>query len=346
MTFCEWFSYKVQLRLILKKGSGQVYSRRTVLKGLGSGLVAASMGASRAVAATNPLAVVATTGMIADTARRVGGDLVQVRALMGPGVDPHAYRQTRTDIVAMAKADLVLWNGLYLEAQMEGVLGDIASRTEVTAVAEVVSNDKLIAHDDYANRYDPHVWMDPKLWRDVVTGVQSALTQVSPSNAEAFTANATVFIAEIDALTDYSANVLSSVPEKARVLVTAHDAFNYFGRAYGFEVIGIQGISTESEAGLNRMTELVNLLVERKIGAVFVESSVSDRSVRALIEGVASQGWTIRVGGELYSDAMGAAGTYEGTYIGMIDHNVTMIADGLGGTVPARGMSGKLSVGS
>ena len=153
-------------------------------------------------------------------------------------------------------------------------------------------------------------------------------------------------IAEIDALQTYSETVLGSVPETARVLVTAHDAFNYLGRAYGYEVIGIQGISTESEAGLNRMTELVDLLVERKIGAVFVESSVSDRSVRALIEGAASKGWTVRVGGELYSDAMGAADTYEGTYIGMIDHNVTVIAGGLGGRVPARGMSGKLSVGS
>ena len=292
------------------------------------------------------MSVVATTGMIADTARRIGGDLIEVKALMGPGVDPHAYRQTRTDIVAMAKADLVLWNGLFLEAQMEDVLGDLARRTVVEAVAESVSVDQRIAHDDYADRFDPHVWMDPTLWKDVAIAIRDALTAAAPEHEAAFGVNTDTFLDELSRLADYSARVLGSVPEAARVLVTAHDAFNYFGRAYGFEVIGIQGISTESEAGLNRMTELVDLLVGRRIGAVFVESSVSDRSVRALIEGAAAQGWEVRVGGELFSDAMGAPGTYEGTYLGMIDHNVTVIAGGLGGRVPERGMNGKLSVGS
>ena len=292
------------------------------------------------------LSVVATTGMIADTARRIGGDLVEVKALMGPGVDPHAYRQTRTDIVAMAKADLVLWNGLFLEAQMEDVLGDLARRTQVEPVAERVSKERLIAHDSYADRFDPHVWMDPGLWREVALAVRDALTQAAPANSEAFEANADSFLAEIDRLDAYSKTALGTVPEAARVLVTAHDAFNYFGRAYGYEVIGIQGISTESEAGLNRMTELVDVLVTRRIGAVFVESSVSDRSVRALIEGAAARDLDVKIGGELFSDAMGPAGTYEGTYVGMIDHNVTVIAAGLGGKVPERGMSGRLSVGS
>lgn len=321
-------------------------SRRRLLQGVGAGVLSASIAVPGARAASGSLSVVATTGMIADTARRIGGDLVEVRALMGPGVDPHAYRQTRTDIVAMAKADVVLWNGLYLEAQMEEVLGDIAKRTSVVAVAEAVPENQRIAHDEYAERFDPHVWMDPGLWKIVAGAVEAALRAARPAQAEDFAANARAFAEEIDALAAYSEKALASVPEGARVLITAHDAFNYFGRAYGFEVIGIQGISTESEAGLNRMTELVDLLVARKIGSVFVESSVSDRSVRALIEGAASKGWEVQVGGELYSDAMGAPGTYEGTYIGMIDHNVTVIARGLGGEVPARGMSGKLSVGS
>ena len=321
-------------------------TRRRLLQGFGAGVVSASFAVPQAMAASGKLSVVATTGMIADTARRIGGDLVEVRALMGPGVDPHAYRQTRTDIVAMAKADVVLWNGLFLEAQMEEVLGDIARRTSVVAVAEAVPEELRIAHDDYAERFDPHVWMDPGLWKLVAGAVAEALSAGLPGGAEAFAANARTFASEIDALAAYSDKALASVPESARVLVTAHDAFNYFGRAYGFEVIGIQGISTESEAGLNRMTELVDLLVSRKIASVFVESSVSDRSVRALIEGAAAKGWEVRVGGELYSDAMGAPGTYEGTYIGMIDHNVTVIAGGLGGVVPERGMSGKLSVGS
>ena len=320
-------------------------TRRQYLTFTGATLLSAAI-VPRAARAAGPLSVVATTGMIADTARRIGGDLVDVKALMGPGVDPHAYRQTRTDILAMTRADLILWNGLYLEAQMEEVLEDIASRVPVRAVAETLPAAMRLAHDDYADRFDPHVWMDPILWREVAFAVRDALIEAAPGEAESFTANAEAYAAELDALAAYASTVLGSVPEERRVLITAHDAFNYFGRAYGFEVIGIQGISTESEAGLNRVTELVNLLVSREISAVFVESSVSDRSVRALIEGAAAQGHEVRVGGELFSDAMGAPGTYEGTYIGMIDHNATVIAAALGGTAPERGMSGKLSAGS
>lgn len=301
---------------------------------------------SQGFAEDAPLKIVATTGMIADTAMQVGGDAVTVQALMGPGVDPHAYRQTRTDIVAMGQADLVLWNGLYLEAQLEDVLSEIAGRTPVRAVAEAVPEDLRVGHDDYADRFDPHVWMDPKLWSMVTLAVRDAMIEVAPEKEALFTENAASFVAEIEALAEYSETILSSVPEPARVLVTAHDAFNYFGEAYGFEVVGIQGISTESEAGLNRMTELVDMLVERGIASVFVESSVSDRSVRALIEGAAARGYEVRIGGELFSDAMGAPGTYEGTYIGMIDHNVTTISSGLGGIAPERGMNGRLSAGS
>lgn len=301
---------------------------------------------SQSFAEDTPLKVVATTGMIADTAMQVGGDAVDVQALMGPGVDPHAYRQTRTDIVAMGQADLVLWNGLYLEAQLEDVLQDIAARTPVRAVAEAVPEDMRVGHDDYEDRFDPHVWMDPALWSKVTLAVRDAMIEVAPEKEALFTENAANFLTEIAALGRYSDDVLASVPEPARVLITAHDAFNYFGEAYGFEVVGIQGISTESEAGLNRMTELVDMLVERGIASVFVESSVSDRSVRALIEGAAARGHEVRIGGELFSDAMGAPGTYEGTYIGMIDHNVTTISAGLGGVAPERGMNGRLSAGS
>ena len=294
---------------------------------------------------SQPLKVVVTTGMIADTAERIGGEAVAVKALMGPGVDPHAYRQTRTDIVAMAQADLVLWNGLFLEAQMEEVLADLSRRTVVRAVAEAVPTDMRISHDDYADRHDPHVWMDPELWQIVALEVRDALSEVAPEKRDVFEANAAAFVEELEELEAYSERVLSSVPEQARVLLTAHDAFNYFGQAYGFEVVGVQGISTESEAGLNRTTELVNMLVDRGISAVFVESSVSDRSIRALVEGAASRGHEVRIGGELYSDAMGAPGSYEGTYVGMIDHNVSTIAGGLGGQVPERGMNGLLKAG-
>ncbi|SHJ60785.1 manganese/zinc/iron transport system substrate-binding protein [Ruegeria lacuscaerulensis ITI-1157] len=293
-----------------------------------------------------PLKVVATTGMIADTVRQIGGDQVEVKSLMGPGVDPHAYRQTRSDIVAMTRADLVLWHGLYLEAQMEDFFHDLGRKRPVVAVAEGVDKSKLRAHDDYADKYDPHLWMSPVLWRDVVIEVQQALTEARPEAAGLFAANTRAFLDRIDRLHAYGQQVLAQVPVDKRLLVTAHDAFGYFGAEYGFEVTGIQGISTQSEAGLSRIRELVDLLVERQVSGVFVESSVSDRSVRALIEGAAAQGHTVAVGGELFSDAMGAPGTYEGTYVGMLDHNFTVIARGLGAEVPARGMDGKLAAGS
>jgi manganese/zinc/iron transport system substrate-binding protein len=281
--------------------------------------------------------------MIADAAREVGGDLVEVRALMGPGVDPHAYRQTRTDIVAAANADIVLWHGLYLEAQMEDFLRELGESRPVVAVAEALPRNLLIAHDDYEDRFDPHVWMNPSLWSRVVLEIRDALIDVRPEAESAFRANAEAHLEELADLAQYTTRVLSTVPAESRVLVTAHDAFNYFGSAYGFEVAGIQGISTESEAGLQRISDLVDLLVDRNVGAVFVESSVSDRNIRALVEGAASRGHEVVIGGELFSDAMGEAGTYEGTYIGMIDHNATTIAAALGGEVPERGMQGLLN---
>jgi manganese/zinc/iron transport system substrate-binding protein len=292
-----------------------------------------------------PLRIVATTGMIADAARQVGGDLVEVKGLMGPGIDPHAYRQTRTDIVALTRADLVLWHGLYLEAQMEDFFHDLSRKRNVVAVAEAISRDKLRSHDSYADKFDPHVWMTPILWKDVVTEVQRALTELHPEGADYFAANAARHQADLDRLAVYAAESMAKVPEGNRVLLTAHDAFGYFGASFDIEVWGIQGISTQSEAGLNRIGKLVDMLVERQITAVFVESSVSDRSIRALIEGAASKGHALKIGGELYSDAMGEDGTYEGTYLGMIDHNVTVIASALGADVPGRGMDQKLSAG-
>ena len=298
-----------------------------------------------AVWADAPLKVVATTGMIADAVRQVGGDQVEVKGLMGPGVDPHAYRQTRTDIVAMTRADLVIWHGLYLEAQMEDFFHDLGRKRTVVAVAEGLDKSKLRAHDDYSDKFDPHVWMAPELWRDVVTEVQSALTEARPEAASIFAANAQAHLADIDRLITYARDTLGSVPEQKRVLITAHDAFGYLGESFGFEILGIQGISTQSEAGLSRIGELVDLIVDRQITAVFVESSVSDRSMRALIEGAAAKGHEVTIGGELFSDAMGETGTYEGTYLGMLDHNITVIAGALDGNAPGRGMDGKLSAG-
>jgi manganese/zinc/iron transport system substrate-binding protein len=295
--------------------------------------------------ADDRLQVVATTGMISDAATQVGGDLVEVRALMGPGVDPHAYRQTRSDIVAMTKADIVLWHGLYLEAQMEEFLQKLERRKPVVAVAAKLPKDVLLAHEDYSEKYDPHVWMVPGLWEKVVLQVQDALASVDPDNADIYAHNASAHIAQIRRLAVFADEATQSIPAEQRLLLTAHDAFGYFGAAYDIEVLGVQGISTQSEAGLNRISELVDLLVARGVRGVFVESSVSDRNMKALIEGAAAKGHDILIGGELFSDAMGAPGTYEGTYIGMIDHNVTVITSALGGNVPGRGMDGKLSAG-
>ncbi len=331
-------------------------TRRTVLQGLTA--LGATAAAPLAHAQTATLNVVATTGMIADAARAVGGDLVEVKALMGPGIDPHAYRQTRPDILAMTRADLVLWNGLYLEAQMENFLVELGRRsgTHVQAVTEAMDRTRLLSHDDYENQFDPHVWMDPTLWSQAVLtidfifaaliGKKSGDMSQVESVVETLHANEQAYQADLKLIDGYSRKVLATVPEASRVLITAHDAFNYFGQAYGFEVVGIQGISTESEAGVNRIRELVDTIVGRGIKAVFVESSVSDRSIRALVEGAEAQGHELKIGGELYSDAMGEPGTYEGTYLGMIDHNVTTIARALGGTAPERGVLGKLNAGS
>ena len=316
-------------------------TRRHVLTAFAAGIALPRF----ALAEAAPLSVVATTGMVADAARQVGGDLVNVTALMGPGIDPHAYRQTRSDIVAMTRADLVLWHGLYLEAQLEEFLLDLGRTRTVVAVGEAVPAADRIGHPDYEGRFDPHVWMDPDLWRNIVLAVRDTLSTARPDAAAAFASNADAHLADLARLSEYKTRSLSSVPESARVLLTAHDAFGYFGRAQGFEVLGIQGISTESEAGLNRIGELVDLLVERRITAVFVESSVSDRNIRALIEGAAAKGHGVTVGGEVFSDAMGPDGTYEGTYLGMMDHNITIITAALGGEVPERGMDGKLSAG-
>lgn len=319
-------------------------SRRSLLSTmLGGALVSSFAPAAWAAGQTS---VVATTGMIADAARRVGGDLVTVEALMSAGVDPHGYRQTRSDIVAMTRADLVLWHGLFLEAQMESFFEDLSRKSDVVAVAESLPKDKLISHSDYEGRFDPHVWMNPILWSAVVDEVAVSLARVRPDEADAFAANAAAFKEDLAALAAYAGEALMTVPQAQRVLVTAHDAFGYFGASYGFEVIGIQGISTESEAGLNRVSELVDTLVSRNIGAVFVETSVSDRNIRALIEGAAARGHEVAIGGALFSDAMGPEGTYEGTYLGMIDHNVTTIARALGGVVPEKGRLGQLSAGS
>jgi manganese/zinc/iron transport system substrate-binding protein len=282
--------------------------------------------------------------MVADIVRHVAGDKGQVNGLMGEGVDPHLYKPTRSDVAAVLRADVIFYSGLMLEGRMTDTFFQAARRGKpVYPVTELIEESFLLEPPAFQGHWDPHVWMDAAAWSKCVDAIANKLAEYDPTNAEFYRANAKAYREELDELDTYVRDVIASIPESQRVLITAHDAFNYFGRAYSIEVMGIQGISTESEAGLQDINDLVDFLVERKIGAVFVESSVSDKNVRALIEGARSRGHRVTIGGTLFSDAMGAPGSYEGTYIGMVDHNATAIARALGGKAPAKGMNDKLS---
>ncbi len=288
--------------------------------------------------------VVCTVGMIADIVTEVAGGRATVTGLLGTGVDPHLYKPTRSDIQRLLSADMIFYNGLLLEGKMTDTLvRAAASGKRVTAVTEQLDEQYLLEPEGFAGHYDPHVWMDPAAWAKAVEVVRAALTEHDTDGATEYGSNAEAYLRELAELDAYAGSVLASVPESSRVLVTAHDAFNYFGRRFGYEVVGIQGLSTESEAAVRDIERLVDLLVDRQIGAVFVESTVSERSIKALIAGAEARGHTVKIGGTLFSDAMGEPGTYEGTYIGMIDHNVTTIARALGGEAPERGLHGKLS---
>lgn len=288
-----------------------------------------------------PYSAVATVGMVADIVREVAGDKAEVVYIVDAGVDPHTFTPTRGDVATFLRADVIFYSGLLLEGQMIDVLEKVGRRLPVFAVTERLDPEYLL-QDAETGHPDPHVWMDVAGWIRAVDVVEKGLSEFDPQNAETYAQRAADYRERLGQLDEYAKRVIGSIPENQRIMITAHDAFRYLGRAYGLEVLGIQGISTESEAGLKDINNIVDQLVERNIPAVFVETSVSDKNVRALVEGAASRGHTVKIGGELFSDAMGPAGTYEGTYVGMIDHNVTTIARALGGDAPEGGMQGKL----
>jgi len=293
---------------------------------------------------TKDLSVITTTGMVTDPATIIAGDHASVTGLMGSGIDPHLYKPTRTDIAKLMDADIVLYSGLLLEGRMTDAFVRIAtSGIAVRAVTEAVDESSLLAPEEFAGHHDPHLWMDPLAWSLAVDVIADTLAAEDPDHADDYRANADAYKSQIADLHAYAERVLSTVPESQRILITAHDAFNYFGRRYGYQVVGIQGISTESEAGVRDIERLVDLLVDNQIKAVFIESTVSERNINALIAGARARGHEVIIGGELFSDAMGQENTYEGTYIGMIDHNITLIARALGGDAPERGMNGKLT---
>ena len=287
---------------------------------------------------------VATVGMIADIVREVAGDHAEVEGIIGEGVDPHLYKPTRKDVITLSQADIIFYNGLMLEGKMGDVLVRMGRKNKpVYAVTEAILDQGGYVMTDEAEHYDPHVWMDVQGWIRATDIVTTGLVEFDPENKAEYVANAAAYQIKLGQLDEYARSVISSIPEGQRVLVTAHDAFNYLGRAYGLTVRGIQGLSTESEAGVRDIEKLITFLIERDIPAVFVETSVADKNVRALVEGTKAKGHTVKIGGELFSDAMGVSGSYEGTYIGMIDHNVTTIARALGGKAPVGGMQGKLT---
>lgn len=270
---------------------------------------------------------VATTGMVADLVRNVGGDRVAVTALMGPGVDPHLFKASEGDVARLQQAQIIFYNGLHLEGRMGDILVKMAREKPTVAVAERVPEELLLVTEDGVE--DPHIWFDVSLWMRAVDVVRDSLIELDPAGRTVYEQNAAAYREELAELHTYAGEQLAAIPAGRRVLVTAHDAFGYFGRAYDVEVRGLQGISTATEYGLADLQQTVDLLVERQIKAVFVESSVPRSSVEALVAGAAARGHAVTIGGELFSDALGAEGTPEGTYVGMVRHNVNTIVAAL-----------------
>ncbi|MBC7817658.1 MAG: zinc ABC transporter substrate-binding protein [Planctomycetaceae bacterium] len=282
--------------------------------------------------------IVTTVGMVTDIVREVVGDRGEVIGLLSEGVDPHLYKPTREDVAQLVGADVIFYGGLMLEGRMEeSFKKQRESGKVVVGVAESLDKQELRKPPEFEGHFDPHVWMDVTLWSQCVEAVTKTMREFDSEHADEFTARADAYKKRLQKLDEYVRQSIATIPEQQRVLVTAHDAFGYFARAYGMQVKSVQGISTESEAGVADVNALVDFLVEQKIAAIFVESSVSEKNLQAVREGAEKRGWTVKVGGELFSDAMGAAGTYEGTYIGMIDHNATTITRALGGQVPEGG---------
>lgn len=286
------------------------------------------------------LQIVTTTGMVTDMVEHIVGDDAEVRGLLGVGVDPHAYSPTTSDIRDLAGADVVVYSGLFLEAQMEDA---ILQRTEpVIAVTGGLTEDQLIHPEGTDSHPDPHVWNDLQIWAACATHTAEELGKADPEHATAYADRAADYVDELTDLDAYVKEVIATIPEDQRYLVTAHDAFSYFERAYGITVRSVQGITTTSEPATSDINDLVQFLVENRVPAVFVETSVSSRGLDAVREGAEAQGWEVSADVALYSDSMGEPDTYEGTFIGMIDHNATRIAQELGGEAPEGGFQGKL----
>ena len=275
------------------------------------------------------LLVVTTTGLIADAVKNIARNEVDVIALMGPGVDPHLYKATHGDVRKIAEADILFYNGLHLEGKMISVFEKTRSGKTVVAVADGIPKNLLISLGTSVNGYDPHIWFDVSLWKHAVQTIKKTLQEKEPAKAEIFERNTEQYLRTLDSLDKWVKASIAEIPESQRVLITAHDAFGYFSKAYDIEVKGLQGISTLSEFGLRDVTSLVHFIIDRKIKAIFLETSVSEKSIKAIVHGCHEKNWPVRIGGSLYSDALGDEASGAHTYTGMVTANVNTIVNAL-----------------
>jgi manganese/zinc/iron transport system substrate-binding protein len=281
-----------------------------------------------------PVQVVTTTNFITDVAQQIGGARVKVQGLMGAGVDPHLYKASAGDVRKLAQANLVLYGGLFLEGKMAELL---EKNPRAIAISDGIPRERLIApKGGFAGQYtyDPHVWFDVELWKYVVAPIRDALSKLDPAGTEFYQERSEAYLKQLGALDTRLQKEFARVPKEGRVLITSHDAFSYFGRKYGFEVRGLQGVSTVVEAGAKDVQALAEFIAARKIRAVFVESSISPKALQAVVAATRAKGWSVSVGGELFSDAAGKTGTPEGTYLGMVEANMRIIVKGLLGLAP------------
>ncbi|MDC1198452.1 zinc ABC transporter substrate-binding protein [Flavobacteriaceae bacterium] len=275
------------------------------------------------------LKVVVTTSMLTDLVKNIGADLIEIEGLMGPGVDPHLYKASEGDVSKLFNADVIFYNGLHLEGKLVAVFEKMDTQKTTVALGEFLAKEGLIGSDYFASNYDPHVWFNIQYFKEFSDKVTSVLSEKDPKNAASFTANNLAFQQELDLLHTAVVNTIATLAPEKRILVTAHDAFNYFGKAYGFNVVGLQGLSTATEAGVQDVQKLSEYIIANKVKAIFIESSVPRRTIEALEAAVLSKGHQVSIGGSLYSDALGDGGSVEGTYVGMFLYNIKTIVNAL-----------------